>query len=61
MRFVLANAQLFLNSSSDLRLLRPILEAGSTGGPRPSDEELRRDAVDLQEEALFDWGELERI
>ncbi len=60
-RFVLANAQLFLNSSSDLRLLRPILEAGSTGGPRPSDEELRRDAVDLQEEALFDWGELERI
>jgi aryl-alcohol dehydrogenase-like predicted oxidoreductase len=60
-RFVLANAQLFLNSSSDLRLLRPILEAASTGGPRPSDEELRRDAVDLQEEALFDWGELERI
>jgi aryl-alcohol dehydrogenase-like predicted oxidoreductase len=60
-RFVLANPQLFLNSSSDLRLLRPILEAANTGGPRPSDEELRRDAVDLQEEALFDWGELERI
>jgi aryl-alcohol dehydrogenase-like predicted oxidoreductase len=60
-RFVLGNAQLFLNSSSDLRLLRPILEAASAGGPVPSADELRRDAADLQMEPLFDGSELERI
>lgn len=60
-RFVLANSQLFLNSSSDLRLLRPILEAASAGGPPPSTEELQRDATELQLEPLFDGSELERI
>ncbi len=60
-RFVLANSQLFLNSSSDLRLLRPILQAASAGAPAPSDEELRRDAEELRMEPLFDGTELERI
>ncbi len=60
-RFVLANPQLFLNSSSDLRLLRPILEAATAGGPAPADEELQRDAEDLRIEPLFDGTELERI
>jgi aryl-alcohol dehydrogenase-like predicted oxidoreductase len=61
-RFVLARPQLFLNSSSDLRLLRPILEAATAGGgPAPSDEELQRDAEELRIEPLFDGSELERI
>jgi aryl-alcohol dehydrogenase-like predicted oxidoreductase len=60
-RFVLTNSQLFLNSSSDLRLLRPILEAAAAGGPAPAEEELRGDADALQMEPLFDGSELERI
>ena len=60
-RFVLAHRQLFLNSSSDLRLLRPILEAATAGGPAPSDEDLQRDAEELRIEPLFDGSELERI
>ncbi len=60
-RFVLGNDQLFLNSSSDLRLLRPILEAASAGGPVPGADELRHDAADMQMEPLFDGSELERI
>lgn len=60
-RFVLASPQLFLNSSSDLRLLRPILQAAEDGGPAPADEELQRDADDLGVEPLFDGTELERI
>jgi aryl-alcohol dehydrogenase-like predicted oxidoreductase len=60
-RFVLGNSQLFLNSSSDLRLLRPILEAATAGGPLPSDEDLQRDAANLEMEPLFDGSELERI
>jgi aryl-alcohol dehydrogenase-like predicted oxidoreductase len=60
-RFVLANAQLFLNSSSDLRLLLPILQAATAGGPAPADEELQRDATELRIEPLFDGSELERI
>jgi aryl-alcohol dehydrogenase-like predicted oxidoreductase len=60
-RFVLANSQLFLNSSSDLRLLRPTLQAASAGGPAPADEELQRDAEELRMEPLFDGTELERI
>src|SRR5437660_831671 len=35
-RFVLGRPRLFLNSSSDARLLRPILEAASSGGAVPS-------------------------
>ena len=60
-RFVLGRPGLFLNSSSDARLLRPILEAAARGGPRPSDDEVRAD-VDAQGlQPLFDGGELERI
>ena len=60
-RFVLGNSQLFLNSSSDLRVLRPILEAASAGGPPPTDEELERDAAEMEMAPLFDGSELERI
>jgi aryl-alcohol dehydrogenase-like predicted oxidoreductase len=60
-RFVLAESQLFLNSSSDLRLLRPILEAAAAGGPAPADDEMQHDADELRMEPLFDGTELERI
>ncbi len=60
-QFVLGDAQLFLNSSSDLRLLRPILEAAEEGGGAPDDAELDRDRVNLGVQPLFDGAELERI
>jgi diketogulonate reductase-like aldo/keto reductase len=62
-RFVLGNEQLFLNTSSDARLLRPILDAAAsarTGGV-PADEELAADVVSSEMEPLFDGGALERI
>ena len=62
MRFVLANAQLFLNSSSDLRLLRPILAAAAAGRSGPG-RARNCDATPwtLRIEPLFDGAELERI
>ena len=60
-RFVLGRAPLFLNTSSDLRLLRSILEAASTSGAAPTDAELAADAVSQGTAALFDGGQLERI
>jgi aryl-alcohol dehydrogenase-like predicted oxidoreductase len=65
-RFVLGNRQLFLNSSSDLRLLRPTLEAAVAVGDAaetgvPADEEMERDAEELDIHPLFDGVELERI
>jgi aryl-alcohol dehydrogenase-like predicted oxidoreductase len=62
-RFVLSNRQVFLNTSSDARLLRPILEAAadwSTAGA-PSPEELEHDVARLGMEPLFDGDALERI
>jgi aryl-alcohol dehydrogenase-like predicted oxidoreductase len=60
-RFVLGRPQLFLNTSSDLRLLRSILEAASTPGPPPTDAELAADVASQGIAALFDGGQLERI
>ena len=63
-RFVLADRRVFLNSSSDLRLLRPTLEAAAGAGPgvaAPSDEEMERDAAELGIQPLFDGAGLERI
>jgi aryl-alcohol dehydrogenase-like predicted oxidoreductase len=60
--FVLGNQQLFLNTSSDLRLLRPILEAaGATGGGPPAADEMARDVEHLGIEPLFDGTSLEHI
>ena len=61
MRFVLGQPRLFLNSSSDARLLRATLEAASAGGPVPDDGELAADAAELAITPLFDGAELERI
>lgn len=58
--FVLSEPQLFLNTSSDLRLLRPVLEAAA-GPERPSPEALEADTEALAVEPLFDGGVLEGI
>jgi len=60
-RFVLAKQQLFLNTSSDARLLRPILEAASAEGPAPGDAEMRADVQSEGITPLFDGAQLERI
>jgi aryl-alcohol dehydrogenase-like predicted oxidoreductase len=61
LRWVLANQQVFLNSSSDARLLPQTLEVASSTGQAPSDEELAADVRELGIEPLFDGGKLERI
>lgn len=60
-RWVLGHDQLFLNTSSDARLLEAALVAAGTPGRVPSDDELQADADALGVEPLFDGGELERI
>jgi aryl-alcohol dehydrogenase-like predicted oxidoreductase len=60
-RYVLGRPGLFLNSSSDARLLRPILEAADLGGPPPTDEEMAHDVAGHGIEPLFDGAALERI
>jgi aryl-alcohol dehydrogenase-like predicted oxidoreductase len=59
-RYVLARPGLFLNSSSDARLLRPTLEAAA-GGPAPTDEEMAADVERHEIQPLFDGAGLERI
>lgn len=60
-RWVLGNPQVFLNSSSDARLMRAALEAAVAGGPVPSDDELRADVETQDVQPLFDGDALERI
>jgi aryl-alcohol dehydrogenase-like predicted oxidoreductase len=59
--YVLARPQLFLITSSDARLLRPILEAASSSLSLPSDDQLRDDWATQDVQPLFDGGALERI
>jgi len=62
-RWVLARPGIFLNTSSDARLLRPTLQAAaiasSTGAP--PDDEMRADVDRLGIAPLFDGDTLERI
>jgi aryl-alcohol dehydrogenase-like predicted oxidoreductase len=60
-RWVLANPQLFVNSSSDARLLPTILDAAEQDGPPPSAAELEADVAAHGVRPLFDGAELERI
>lgn len=60
-RWVLSHDQLFLNTSSDARLLPTVLQAAAGRSPAPSDDELRADVEALGIEPLFDGGALERI
>lgn len=59
--FVMANDQLFLNSTSDARLLPLVLEAAAGGVGRPGDAELMADEASFGITPLFDGADLERI
>ena len=59
--YVLADDRVFLNTSSDARLLRATCEAALTAGTRPADEALEADRLAHGMLPLFDGGELERI
>lgn len=59
-RYVLANDDLFLNTSSDARLLPIVLDA-ATGTARPTDAQLDADIDAFGITALFDAAGLERI
>ena len=59
--YVLGRPQLFLNTSSDGRLLRPILEAAERGEGVPTDAVMEADAAEHGVEPLFDGAALERI
>jgi aryl-alcohol dehydrogenase-like predicted oxidoreductase len=60
-RFVLSHPQLFLNTTSDARLLGAIVDAASGDLSAPSVDELRADIADHGITPLFDGAELERI
>jgi aryl-alcohol dehydrogenase-like predicted oxidoreductase len=60
-RYVLGRPGIFLNSSSDARLLRPTLEAAEAGGSTPTDAEMAADVERHEIEPLFDGEALERI
>lgn len=60
-RHVLANAQLFLNTTSDARKLAMIFEAAASDLPAPTADELQADIDRFEMSPLFDGRELERI
>jgi aryl-alcohol dehydrogenase-like predicted oxidoreductase len=60
-RWVLGHPQLFLNTSSDARLLPAVLAAAASGGPVPTEADLQADVDDHGIRPLFDGGALERI
>ena len=60
-RFVLDRPGVFLNTSSDARLLRPTLEAAATPAVPPTTAELAADQLAHGVRPLFDGAELDRI
>jgi aryl-alcohol dehydrogenase-like predicted oxidoreductase len=60
-RFVLAQPHMFLNTTSDARLLAPIIDAAIGDLSAPSDDEMRADVVAEGITPLFDGEVLERI
>ena len=60
-RYVLADERVFLNTTSDARLLAAIVEAASGPLERPSDDELAADEAALDIAPIFDGDTLERI
>lgn len=59
--FVLAEPDLFLNTSSDARLLEETLEIAAGDREVPDAEQLARDRVEAEITPIFDGGELEVI
>jgi aryl-alcohol dehydrogenase-like predicted oxidoreductase len=60
-RYVLGNDDLFLNTTSDARLLAPIFEAANAALDLPSDAEMDSDITEFGITPLFGDGALERI
>ena len=60
-RFVLSDPAMFLNTTSDARLLPHVVAAADGTLDRPSDDEMRADIVAEGITPLFDDAELERI
>ncbi len=60
-QYVLGRPGLFLNTSSDARLLPMALEAAAKPGSVPSDAAMEADVLKLGITPLFDGAELERI
>ncbi|MGI9646718.1 MAG: aldo/keto reductase [Ilumatobacteraceae bacterium] len=60
-RHALAHPQLFLNTTSDARLLPPIIEAAAGDLPAPTAADLRADVETFGITDLFDNAALERI
>ena len=60
-RFVLSKPQMFLNTTSDARLLPMIVNAASGDLSAPTDDEMRADVVAEGITPLFDGDVLERI
>lgn len=60
-RHVLDHPQMFLNTTSDARLLPAIIDAAEGDLSRPTDDELRADAESFGITPLFDNADLERI
>jgi aryl-alcohol dehydrogenase-like predicted oxidoreductase len=60
-RYVLAQPDLFLNTTSDATLLPLILEAAQGDLTRPLDEEMNRDIAEFGVTPLFDGAALDRI
>jgi len=60
-KFILCNPQLFLNTTSDARLLSATVEAASGDLTRPTDDALRSDIAEQGITPLFDGQALERI
>jgi aryl-alcohol dehydrogenase-like predicted oxidoreductase len=60
-RYVMSRSQLFLNSTSDARMLPAVLSAASGALAAPTDEEMTNDTLAYGVTPLFDGGALERI
>ena len=60
-RYVLSDPRLFLNTTSDARLLPLIVDAASGRSTGPTDAELAADAETFGITPLFDGDDLERI
>ncbi len=60
-RFVLSEPDLFLNTTSDARLLPLVIDAASGAPTPPTEAEMASDAVEFGVTPLFDGRELERI
>ena len=59
--FVLNRPGLFLNTTSDGRILPAVLDAAGSSAPMPTNDQLAADVADLEMAALFDGKALERI